>query len=104
MHVAPGERVYVFTSIFAPGGLNTNIVHHWQFFNPNTGGWVDWSAPSFGVSGGRGDGYRGFSFSGNLQPGKWRVNVTTEHGQILGRVHFRVESVDEPVSLEERTK
>ncbi len=104
IHAVSGERIYVFASIFAPAALDTTIYHQWQHYDEDDREWVDWSRPSYSLFGGRGDGYRGFSFSNNIQPGLWRVDVETERGQTMGRVRFRVEMVDEAVELHEVTK
>ena len=38
------------------------------------------------VAGGRDGGYRTYSIMQNLAAGKWRVNVTTPSGQLIGRI------------------
>jgi hypothetical protein len=43
------------------------------------------------VSGGREGGYRGSTVKQRVAPGDWRVDLETAHGQIIGRVSFRVE-------------
>ncbi len=94
IHVVSSESLYIFTSIFAPAELNTNIVHDWQWYD-DKGKWISMSSPGYRISGGRSDGYRGFTVKGNLQNGRWRVFVKTERGQVLGKVGFRVEFVEE---------
>lgn len=88
IHVQEGQSVYVFTSIFAPSDLNTTIFHQWEFYDQ--GRWVKRTRPSYHISGGRQEGYRGFSFV-TVEPGRWRVDVETEKGQTMGRVKFTVE-------------
>ncbi|MBU0646112.1 DUF2914 domain-containing protein [Patescibacteria group bacterium] len=102
IHANQGERIYVFSSVFAPADLKTRIYHDWQY--RQNGKWVTRSRPSFAVSGGREAGYRGYSYSTNLAPGQWRVQVETERGQVLGRVRFTVESRAEDVNLIELVK
>jgi len=54
----------------------------------------------FPISGGRDDGYRGFTVKQRVTPGDWRVDVETDDGRILGRVSFRVEPApDTPPAL-----
>lgn len=103
-HRQVGERVYVFTSIFAPAQLNTRIFHHWQYFDEDKRSWVSRDRLSFSISGGRQDGYRGYSLKSAVEPGKWRVDVETARGQVLGRVHFTIENVDEKPNLVEIIK
>lgn len=90
VHISGGERVYVFTSIFAPTDLSTTIYHRWQYFDETEGSWVNKDRLSFRISGGRDDGFRGYSYKTNLQSGKWRVSVETARGQVLGRIPFTI--------------
>lgn len=39
------------------------------------------------VTGGRGGGYRGYTYKLNVS-GKWRVDEETEEGLLLGRIKF----------------
>lgn len=101
LHVAPGETVYLYTAIFAPAKLQTTIVHHWQYYDPQQEAWLDRGRLLFNIVGGRQEGYKGYSFTSNLQAGKWRVHVENERGQVLGRIPFTVNLVTEPVPLQE---
>lgn len=102
VHMAAGERVFVFSSIFAPADLNTTIVHDWQYYDENAGEWKSTDKLSYGIAGGRKDGYRGYTLKGSVMPGKWRVDVKTTRGQVLGRLRFRVEKVEQKVELAEQ--
>lgn len=93
IHHQEGERVYCFSAIFAPTQLTKKIYHHWQYYSEKSG-WVSASKIGFQIVGGRGKGYRGYTFKSNLNPGKWRVNVETEEGLIIGRVNFYVQRKD----------
>ncbi len=93
INITPGSRVYVFSSVFAPSRLNTDIVHVWEWRNPDNGNWKTQSELSFSVFGGREDGYRGYSFKSTVPEGKWRVSVETKRGQSMGRVHFTVKHI-----------
>lgn len=102
IHLAPEESAYVFTSIYSPADLNTDIVHEWQHYDEKTKKWTDMSEISFHVTGGRQEGYRGYSFKSNVLAGKWRVFVETPRGQVLGRYEFNAERVDQqPVLVKE---
>lgn len=98
-HRAPGEVVYVYTAIFAPSGISTEIIHEWQRFDDATGKWMTESTVNFPINGGREGGYRGYSLKRDVQPGEWRVNVMTSYKQLIGRVAFHVENVPEKVPL-----
>jgi hypothetical protein len=88
-HREAGKPVHVFSAIYAPSGLNTPVLHQWQHKNEE-GEWVTESVVPFTISGGREGGYRGYSTKNALAEGKWRVNVLTKNGQIIGRVAFTV--------------
>lgn len=103
IHVRSGESAYVFTSVFAPTALNTKVIHNWQYFDESKDEWVDSGRVTFSIVGGRDNGYRGFSRKDSILPGKWRVSIETERGQILGRVRFDVEQVSTLVTLETKT-
>ncbi len=92
-HQRPGEPAYVFSSVFAPARLDTEVLHRWSYFDNASGEWKSSSVVSFPISGGRNEGFRGYSMKENLFPGEWRVDVLTLRGQIIGRFVFSVLSV-----------
>jgi hypothetical protein len=85
----PDGPIYAFTSIYAPADLSTTIVHRWEYDDEDKG-WVIMDDLSFPVIGGRDEGYRGYSKKTTFKPGKWRVTVMTERGQVLGRIPFTI--------------
>lgn len=90
-----GQPLYVFSAVFAPTDLNTNIVHNWQY---NSGdGWSSVSRIPFSIVGGNDGGYRGFTVKRNIVPGWWRVDIETQRKQRLGRVLFHVRQTEEPL-------
>lgn len=102
VHVIPGRSLYVFSSVFAPTKLNTNIVHHWQYYNETQGKWITSTRAAFPIVGGRDAGYRGYSWKSNITPGYWRVNVETPQGQLIGRIKFFVEAASTAPRLEKK--
>jgi hypothetical protein len=90
-HLTAGNPGYCWSSVFAPTGLSTPIVHAWEHYNEQTQKWEILSRISFAISGGRDGGYRGFSTK-TLSPGKWRCDVETEGGQLIGRMSFTATS------------
>lgn len=97
IHVAQGDPVYVYSAIFAPFDLNTQIIHEWQHFNAETKRWETKDQLSFTIYGGRDEGYRGYSQKTALQEGFWRVNVQTSRGQTIGVLRFKIKFTDESV-------
>lgn len=93
-HKAKGESIYLYTAIFAPQKLQTKIIHEWKYFNEVKNAWETKSELSFSLSGGRKEGFRGYSFKNSVQSGKWRVYVKTERGEVLGRMSFVVEEIE----------
>lgn len=89
IELKPGQRVYAFASIFAPVDLNTTVIHDWQRLTDD--GWVSVNRLFYSIVGGRHDGYRGYSYITNHTEGKWRVNVETLRGQVIGRISFTIE-------------
>lgn len=94
IHIIKNNPVYAYTAIFSPADLNTDIVHRWQKYNEATGKWVTMNKIFFSVVGGRKDGYRGYSLSTNVAPGRWRIYVETKRGQVLGKISFEAKSAD----------
>jgi len=95
-HRTGDTPVYVFSSVYAPTRLDTSVVHRWMRFNESERTWETASTISFIVSGGRAAGFRGYSAKENITAGRWRVNVETPRGQIIGRLDFTV--VDSDIS------
>lgn len=104
IHLVAGDRAYVYTSIYSPTDLNTDVIHDWQHYDDTQKKWVSVSKVQFHVTGGRADGFRGYSYHTNIQSGKWRVYTETPRGQILGRYQFTVESVENPPAVVEEIK
>jgi len=86
----PGESVYAYTAVFAPTKINSQIFHRWSFYDPKNKEWVESGKIGFPIKGGRDGGYRGYSVKESIFPGKWRVDVVTERGQIIGRIGFEI--------------
>lgn len=86
----PDDTVYVFSSIFAPTDLEKAIFHRWEWFNPTTEEWEITDEIGYDITGGRDDGYRGYSYKNNIKPGIWKVEVVTEEDLVIGIVDFEI--------------
>lgn len=84
------RTAFCFSSVFAPTELNAPIVHRWEQYNEAAGEWQTRSRVEFSISGGRDEGYRGFSQKSALQEGRWRCSVETQAGALVGRFGFTV--------------
>ena len=88
LYLDKSQRIYVYTAIFAPAKVRTTIYHVWYLYDEDSKQWILRNRLFFSINGGRNDGFRGYSYKTNLVPGKWRVSVETERGQVLGRIPF----------------
>ena len=98
MHIQPGGRLYLYNSVFAPRGLQTVIVHDWQWLNPGRG-WQTQQRVRIHITGGREDGYRFTTYKTSPRPGQWQVNIQTFDGRAIGRVRFAVEEQAVPPAV-----
>ena len=98
------DPAYCFTAVFAPVELQAQIYHHWQY-RPLVGaaGFATTDRIRLTILGGREGGYRSYTAKRRLAPGKWRVDVETADGRIIGRVAFRVEEGRGARELETRS-
>ncbi|KKW18311.1 MAG: hypothetical protein UY60_C0015G0009 [Parcubacteria group bacterium GW2011_GWB1_50_9] len=97
-----GTKAIAFSAVFAPADINTKIVHRWLYYDEAAGAWVERNIIGFTMKGGRDTGYRGYSEKEAITPGKWRVEVRTERGELLGRTTFEVIETTAPPKLEVR--
>ncbi len=86
--VQSGQRIYCFSSIFAPAGLKAKLFHDWQRHTKN--GWVLQSRASFTVTGGRYNGFRGYTYKTSPAAGDWRVVIKTENEKTIAVHNFSV--------------
>lgn len=98
-----GEGAFCFSSVFAPADLKAPIYHRWEYYNEGTEGWETRSRVSFPISGGRSEGYRGFSAKYSLTPGKWRCSVETSAGALIGRTSVTIVESAIPPTLFQKT-
>ena len=77
-----------YTAIYAPAGLLQPVEHVWR-----RNGEIINRVPLSPVQGGRREGFRTFSRKTGFPSdpvGRWTVDVMTGHGQLIGRLRFRV--------------
>lgn len=98
-HYTGVEPVYALSVVFAPTALNTDIFHRWQYFDEEKKEWKTTDVISFPIVGGRGEGYRGYSRKSVVFPGRWRVDVETSRGQLVGRIAFVVVNAEDAPDL-----
>jgi hypothetical protein len=104
IEINPTSGLYYFSSVFAPTKLSTQIIHEWQFYDPDTKRWVETTKVPFAIIGGRDGGYRGYSLKQNLREGLWKVFTKTSAGQIIGEEKFQVIFTQENLNLVKQAK
>lgn len=87
----PGDSIYFFTQVFSPARFSDEVLIHWLYQDPRQG-WMSSDKVRMSISGGRKEGFRGYSVKKNYQPGSWRVQVETTDGREIGRLYFTVET------------
>ena len=85
----PGDRVYVYLSIFSPARFSERVLLRWSW-KDETGRWVAQDTIPVNIVGGRAEGFRGYGYKSNYRPGEWRVQVETADAREIGRIHFRL--------------
>jgi hypothetical protein len=90
VHAGPGDPVYAFGAVFAPVNLETRIRHVWLHYDDAAGEWHKVQTVSSSISGGRENGYRYYSRKTSPTPGRWRVDIETIDGRLIGRLRFKV--------------
>ena len=91
-HYSNGDTISCFTAVCAPTKLQKKIVHHWQQFVDKQNKWLTTDRLDFNIIGFRDGGYRGITRKRNVNEGKWRVDVETEDGLLLGRIKFDIKN------------
>jgi hypothetical protein len=86
--VAGWGGIAAYTAVYAPAGLRQPIEHVWWKDGRLVG-----SVPLSPVRGGRKEGFRTYSRKADLKPpyeGRYRVDVVTASGQLIGRLRFTI--------------
>ena len=100
LHVALGESLSAYTSLFAPTTLTVTVQHLWEWYDPVKKEWAVKAAIVYPIVGGRDGGYRGYSTVFISESGEWRVSIETADGRRITRLPFIVERVALPPSVE----
>lgn len=98
-HKSAGEPIYAFSAVFIPSNINITVYHEWSYFDDNSISWESIGRFPIEMNGGRDGGYRGFSYVRDIKPGKWRVEVETKRGQVIGQIHFNLEEKEDELKL-----
>src|SRR5205823_3438890 len=77
-----GDRVFVFFRVFSPTRFADEVRMAWY---RKQDGWVLQDSIPIRITGGRAEGFRGYGFKTNYQPGAWKVQIETNDGREIGR-------------------
>ena len=94
----PGDRVFVFTRVFAPRNFRDEVRVRWSRWEPSRGAWAQSDAIPLRIVGGREEGFRGYAYKQNWSPGEWRVAIETDDGQEIGRTRFEIRPDPDPTT------
>ncbi|MDC0008184.1 DUF2914 domain-containing protein [bacterium] len=89
-HYVQDENVFIFSSIFAPTDLKQSILHRWFWYNSTKKEWQLIDDIGYDITGGRNDGFRGYTFKKNVIEGLWKVEVITNDELVLGVIDFEI--------------
>jgi hypothetical protein len=84
----PGDKVVCFVQVFSPTRFRDQLFVRWQL--KGSKGWQSWDAIPIEITGGREEGFRGYTTKTNYQAGFWRVAVETADGREVGRIDFQI--------------
>ncbi|OGR91579.1 MAG: hypothetical protein A2V88_12510 [Elusimicrobia bacterium RBG_16_66_12] len=85
----PGDKIHCFISVFSPTHFKERLQVRWQFKDPEEG-WQDADVIPLDITGGRDEGWRGYTIKAKHKPGRWRVRVETSDRRELGRISLTV--------------
>lgn len=85
----PGEAVYCWVSVFSPTRFKERLSVRWLYDDP-VEGWGEQDSIPLDITGGRDEGWRGFTVKSKHKPGRWSVRVTTSDGRELGRIKLTI--------------
>jgi hypothetical protein len=83
----PGDKIYVFFRVFSPTRFSDQVLVRW-YWKDEARGWTLQDSIPIKIVGGREQGFRGYGFKSNYQPGAWKVQVETTDSREIGRVYF----------------
>lgn len=83
------DRIYGYARIFSPTNFADAVFIRWLYKTPS-GRWLTSDRIRMNITGGRREGFRGYTYKENYDPGKWQMRVETRDGRELGRIYFEV--------------
>jgi len=88
-----GDKIYVFTKVFAPAGFEGKVYIHW--LKETDDGLHTSDRIALNITGGRREGFRGYAYKANYSPGDWQVRIETSNEIEIGRINISIEKDDD---------
>lgn len=85
----PNDKIIFFVQIYSPSRFDDSVILNWNKYDEKKG-WVSSDRIPIRITGGRKEGFRGYTTKQNYSPGDWRVLVETTNGREIGRLYFEV--------------
>jgi hypothetical protein len=99
IHWKKGDCVYVYASVFAPTGFETDVKFVWYRKN-KFDFWEKESVFTQHLIGGRDNGFRTKSkICKRVREGDWRVYLTSKNGAVIDRIQFQIKKIDDDIPL-----
>ncbi len=86
-----GDKIFYYAQVYSPTRFSDEIYVQWSQKNAK-GNWMPADKIPLQIVGGRKMGFRGYTYKTNYQPGEWRIQVLTTHGQEISRIDLEVSS------------
>lgn len=84
------DRIYGYVRIFSPTNFADEVFIRW-LYKTSSGGWETSDHIRIEITGGRHEGFRGYTYKENYRTGPWQMRVETRDGRELGRIYFEVQ-------------
>ncbi len=98
-----GDKLYCFARIFSPTRFQDRLMVRWLYKDAKRR-WLSSDTIPMPITGGREEGFRGYTVKSNYWPGDWRCQIETSDGQEIGRITFHVSKDEGTEERAVRTK
>lgn len=83
------DRIYGYARIFSPTNFADEVFIRW-LYETSPDEWITSDLIRINITGGRQEGFRGYTYKENYDTGQWQMRVETQDGRELGRIYFEV--------------
>ncbi len=98
------DVAYCFVRVFAPRRFTQQIYMQWSVQDPVSKKYTVADRIPLAISGGRGEGFRGYGAKSNYSPGRYRVEVMTNDDRVIGQISFEIKTEEEQAEREWRSR